>query len=221
MKFHPIKYKQPVFGDSRCALYALANLLDDRAFLLYVDVGQSTFHNSETAILTAYHQERANAGWNGTIRNGQEWRPDKLGSVAGIYPFAIVPSSMRLQYQDFEAIKPESGKYLLALIDHLPPNQEQSHTIGVLWGSDNGCIAIDAQRDAVHVFAHQYGLFELLHVVAVRFLYRSVEDGEADFPQFSPEQLPHIFDLNDCESEFCKTETANMKTELEMQNLRP
>ena len=41
MKFHPIKYRQPIFGDSRCALYSLANILDDKGILMFNNVNES------------------------------------------------------------------------------------------------------------------------------------------------------------------------------------
>ena len=188
MKFHPIKYRQPVVGDSRCALYSIANLLGDNGILLFTDVGKMTNAISESKYLLEY---------NNVLRSFFE-DPDKIETIRHIHPVAIVPGSLRITGDPFFFdLKPESETgYFMVLIDHLAGTVEHAHTVGLLWGNGGKCIVIDPQKDAP-VEILQTEVFEKLHVVGYRILYAGeMQDGNLIVPEFEPEELPHIFDLD-------------------------
>lgn len=185
MRFHPIKYQQPVFGDSRCALYSIANLLGDNGILLYSDVGKMTHHNSETRFLRDFSK---------LFDNGP------LSVICNIHPFAIAPRYLRFWYDDnFKEFFPDAdGAYVLVLVDHIREGADHNHTIGVLWGRDEYCIAIDPQKNEAQVI-EKAAMFELLHVTGFRPLCSDdVVSGEyLSVPEFAPDELPHIFDIHE------------------------
>jgi hypothetical protein len=188
MKFHPIKYRQPVVGDSRCALYSIANLLGDNGILLFTDVGKMTNAISESQYLLEY---------NNVLRSFFEFdrEPDKIETIKHIHPVAIVPGSLRITGDPFFfGLKPDSETgYFMVLIDHLAGAVEHAHTVGVLWGNGGKCIVIDPQKNAP-VEVDQTDIFEKLHVVGYRVLNAGeTEKGHVIVPEFEPEELPHIF----------------------------
>lgn len=201
MKFHPIKYRQPIIGDSRCALYSLANVFNDLAFLLYKNVGQMTTHNEENEFLRHYVSEVNPC----------------FGHIEGLYPYAIVPNHKRIEWDwvlDTCAI--DDGKFAVSLIDCYS-NGDNAHTIAVLWFNDGALAAIDPQKNEI-VYTSRGELFEAFHVVGVRFLYSTT----MDVVEFSMSDFTHLFST--CSDEVCPpipNDVAGIETETIRSFCRP
>ena len=183
MKLLPIKYKQPTdSSDARCALYALCNLFDDGGFLLYNNVGESTSHNREVEILRKYAEVSESV---------------KRLEVKTIYPHAITPHDMPLQYSDAFNVSEHTGYYVPVLIDFASANPEIYHTVLALWG-DVDCIIIDSKKDFPETMQHA-DVFKKVNIHGFRMLTAGEPDssGEIQICQFAPDQLPHIFDVNE------------------------
>lgn len=213
MKFHSIKYRQPVFGDSRCALYVLANLFDDAAFLLFNNVGEMTSHNQERDYVRMYSGlwSRVKAAPNNVAE-----------TICNIHPFALVPSNMRIDYEHVKGVFPDADSYILVLLDHLRDGTEHAHTIGVLWGNGSGCIVIDPQKNEYQEIGKER-LFEVVHVVGFRMLCTNEVDAHSYLyiPEFPERHLPHIFAerLSTCSNEVCPPIPADV-TERETKEIR-
>lgn len=178
MKFHPIKYKQPVVGDSRCALYVLANLMNDNGILLLSNVGQMTSINEENGILQQYN------------------KVVKYPKFHGILPYFIVPSTERIRSEQVQHIEPQNGgTFGVALVDCLAHDEVNAHTVGVFWFAEGQLAVLDPQKNAIEPTTVSH-LFEVCRVVGVRFL----EDENGEAPEFQTDDFPHIFDLNNQET---------------------
>lgn len=179
MIFNPVKYRQPVFGDSRCALYTLANIFDDRAFLLYRDVGVMTTHNEENEILKGYIKNV----WNHCVIASYK--------IAGIYPYAIVPSKQRIPNEWIELQGEGNESFVISMVDCLAPDGETAHTIGVLWLSDGELVVIDPQKNDI-VSTTRAAFFDAFHVVGVRFIYGQ----DMEISVFHTMKFLHIFNYS-------------------------
>jgi hypothetical protein len=174
MKFHPIKYQQPVIGDSRCALYVLANLLNDNGILLLTNVGQMTSINEELEVLKKY---------NRVCHNTQ---------ICSILPYYIVPSTERISAESVKHIQPEKeGTFGIALVDCLSHDEVNAHTVGVFWFGDGQLAVLDPQKNTIETTTVPHFL-EVCYVVGIRF----IEDRNGEVPEFSMSDFPHIFDLS-------------------------
>ena len=179
MKFHPIKYRQPVIGDSRCALYVLANLLDDGGILFLTNKGQMTSINQENDLLK------------------QHSKAVKSPKFHGILPYFIVPSTERIRSEQVQHIEPQNGgTFGIALVDCLAHDEVNAHTVGVFWFAEGQLAILDPQKNVVEPTTVPH-LFEVCRVVGVRFL----EDENGEVPEFSTADFPHIFYLNNQETQ--------------------
>ena len=185
MRLLPIKYKQPTdSGDARCALYAMCNLFDDRVFLLFNNVGESTSHNTEVEILKKYAEISDNVNITG---------------IRTIYPHAITPNEIPLEYSEAFNICNDPGYYIPVLIDFASAQSGVYHTVLCLWGEFD-CIVIDSKKDFPETIGHM-DIFRKASIHGFRIFTGSEpdNDGEIQVCALLPEQLPHIFDLNDTE----------------------
>lgn len=181
MKFHPIKHKQPTLGgDARCALYALANLFDDRAFLLFNNVGESTDHNREVEFLNA---------WAKTAPAFQRI-PAK-----NIYPHAITPPDLPIQHSKQYEICEVEGAYIPVLLDVASDVRNVYHTVLALWGKGNS-VVIDSKKDFPQYVVNS-SVFEAVRVHGFRIICAGHPDktGATTMVYLTPEDLPHIFNI--------------------------
>ena len=188
MKFHPIKYRQPIFGDSRCALYSLANILDDNGILLFCDVGQMTTVNQEHAFLSAYSKVMP--------RSVQCRFGDK---IFGILPYFIVPSNDRITVEQVRHIQPVLvDNFGLSLIDCLSPDGVNAHTVVGFWFDEDELVVLDPQKNEP-IETTKTEFFQKMHVVGIRF----IEGKDSAVHEFSISEFPHIF-ATDEPRPFCK-----------------
>ena len=182
MIFRPLKYKQPIFGDSRCALYALANMLDSEDFLTLTKENVKTDHNYENKIICEV--------------SATNCCDDLLGPSHGIHPYFIVPDSQRIYYYEFldELCPDMPGHYSILLFDIKGANGKDAHTIGVLWPDGDTCIVIDPQKDSP-VEMEKSKLFARVHVWGIRIVTTTditIENPD-HVPFFVPEcYMPHL-----------------------------
>ena len=181
MNFHPIKYKQPTDGgDARCALYALANLFDDRAFLFFNDVGESTYHNIEVDFLNV---------WAKTAPAFERV------PICNIYPYAITTPDILIPYSVRYDIVSEEGVYIPVLLDIAGDSEDLYHTVLALWGKDSS-VVVDSKKDFPELILNTT-IFEKARVHGFRVLCggHPSKDGQIPLICLSPETLPHIFNL--------------------------
>lgn len=173
MQFKPIKYRQPLMGgDSRCALYSLANVFNDFAFLLYKNVGQMTTHNEENEFLRRY------------VKSVNPC----FGNIEGLYPYAIVPNHKRIEWDwVYGMCAIDEGKFAVSLVD-CASDGDNAHTIAVLWFGNGDLAAIDPQKNEI-AYTSRGDLFEAFHVVGVRFVYGT----DMEVVEFSVSDFGHIF----------------------------
>lgn len=178
MKLHPTKYLQPVFGDARCALYSLANLLDDGGYVSgCFPVNEMTTHEEEN-----YAVEKTAEIFG---RTGGVAKVNHIIFHAGIFNHG------RLHLEDIVLPEPsEQGMYLAGLLDYRKKGTDYAHTVGVLWGKGADCIVIDPQKPMPAVFPKDI-IFRVVEVVGVRYLAH-MECQNASFVEFSNRELSHI-----------------------------
>lgn len=158
----PHPYLQPVFpADHRCALYALANLLNHGGFLLFSTADGMTTHEEETEFLRRWAESTEGAQANSLLFH------------AGIYGHG------RLHLKDIKALEPGVGFYHALLLDYRKPGAEHAHTVGVLWGNSRDCLFCDPQKKEP-VLASKAAMFSVLEVVGVRYL--TMLEGESELP---------------------------------------
>ena len=152
---------QPIYGDPRCALYSLANILNHEGLLEYSKANGMTTHEDELGCIgrwsTKFDEPKAN----------------HLIFHAGIYGHG------RLHLKDIKALEPGVGFYYALLLDYRKPGAEHAHTVGVLWGNSRDCLFCDPQKKEP-VVASKAAMFSVLEVVGVRYL--SLKEGESELP---------------------------------------
>ena len=177
MKLKPTKYLQPVFGDARCALYSIANLLNDGWVLSTYPVNSMTDHEQEIEFIEFWADKQQRAG----VENNVNY----IIFHAGIFNHG------RLHIEDVMLPEPsEHGMYLAGLLDYRKKGADYAHTVGVLWGKGTDCVIIDPQKPTPAIFPRDV-IFRLVEVVGVRYLAHR-EGESASFVEFSNRELSHI-----------------------------
>lgn len=158
----PHPYLQPIFPpDHRCALYALANLLNHGGFLLFSPADGMTTHEDEVSFLHKWAESTEGAKANSLLFH------------AGIFNHG------RLHLKDIKTLEPGPGFYHALLLDYRKPGAEHAHTVGVLWGNSRDCLFCDPQKKEP-VIASKVAMFSILEVVGFRYL--SWLEGENELP---------------------------------------
>lgn len=171
----PILFKQPISGDRRCGLYSLANLFNEQGFLLFRDVDKMTDHNLEQKALRALFE----------LGRSKE--------IAGIFPVAIVPNHKRISFDWITWPQLETDGFVLGLVDYLPlPDAQHAHTCGIVWFGRNECWIVNPQKNNIQSLTKE-DLFSFLHIVGVRLLHGGDDPENYYMPEFSPEEMPHLF----------------------------
>ena len=196
MEFHQLKYKQPVIGDARCALYAMANLFDDRAFLIMNNVNEMTDHEEELGFLKQWSWAMENGLSNFqppfTINAEPRWpMVNHIDFHAGIF------NNGRIHLEDLNL--PPTGScevFYAGLLDYRIPGQNYAHTVGFLWPEGENMIVLDAQKNMPHSIPKE-AYFKVLEIVGFRVFSTGSTQGESlGFCKFKAEAFPHIFVLN-------------------------
>lgn len=171
MKFHPIKYRQPIFGDSRCALYSLANILDDKGILMFNNVNEMTDINEENMYLMKYAQAVPSTPF------------------CKLLPYFVVPSCERIDVEQIRHIQPvDKTRFGVSLIDYLPEGSESAHTVAGFWLDGDELLVIDPQKNDP-IETTKTAFFCAVRVVGIRF----VQSNDSEVPEFSTTDFPHIF----------------------------
>jgi hypothetical protein len=186
MEFHPIKYKQPVIGDARCALYAMANLFDDRAFLLMNNVNEMTDHEEELLHLKNWHWAKQSLSFV-----EERWNMvNHLEFHAGIF------NNGRIHLEDLNLEGTGSEEVFYAgLIDYRIPGKDYAHTVGFLWPEGEKLVVVDAQKNEPKKVPKE-AYFKILEVVGFRLFSTGSDAGDfIGMMKFKAEAFPHIFNL--------------------------
>lgn len=181
MELKPLKYKQPVIGDARCALYSMANLFDDRAFLLMNNVNEMTDHEQELHYLSLWAMAKEEAGEAQLV--------NYLDFHAGIFGHG------RLHLEDLNVESTGNPEvYFAGLLDYRIPGRDYAHTVGFLWPEGERFIVIDAQKNEPKQYPKE-AYFKTLEVVGFRLFKNMLEGGQTSFfpIYFTAEAFPHIF----------------------------